>query len=244
VRLLLFTRGTIYTEPFNDAKPVDYRGYLVPEYFTATAYVIDSLGVKITNDNFKTFKTWSVKLLLRVTKAETLEVVRSSVLGARTYKGHAVFTTKQFNPADYAPVKASYLVAVSDNRPILISYAITAALQNHKPIKSKSGGTNWTLSDGRDIDEAELQVLGKSEVNKAYVRLDYAFYLEVARIYNEALLNGEKPIKTLEKTLGKSTKRVQAYVTYCRKLKPPLIAKTTQGKSSKVKKPTTKKGKK
>jgi len=241
VRELLKTRGKIFTDPYGEARPMKYRGYLIPEYFMATAYFIESYGVKITNDNFKTFKTWSVELLLRVTKAETLEIIRTSVLGAKAYNGHVVFTSEAFNPGNYAPVKASYLVALSDNRPILISYAITSALQDHEYKKTKSGGHSWTLWGGRDIPEAELQILAKSEKNKAYVRLDYSFYQEVARLYKEAIQLREKPIKSLEKTLGKSTKRVQAYVTKCRKL--GLIAPTTQGKSSKVRTPTTRKGK-
>jgi hypothetical protein len=71
MKKLLFDRA-IFTEPYGSGKPVNYRGYLVPEYFNANFYFYDNDGREVTPANAKSFKTWTLELLIRVTKAETL----------------------------------------------------------------------------------------------------------------------------------------------------------------------------
>lgn len=229
----------IATEPHGDGKPIKYRGFLVPEYFKAHFYFLDNDDRKVTSTNAKTFKTWKLEVLIRVTKAETLEIVQSSILGASAFRGHNIFTTHAFNPDNYGAVKAHYLVQVSENRPHILSYAITRAVQNHEYTKSSEGGHSWTLSGGRDLTEEELKKLAKLATNESYTRLTYSFYQEVARLYKEALENGESPIQSLMAQLDKSEKRVQAYATECRRL--GLLSKTTPGKVSTVRKPTKRK---
>lgn len=229
----------IETEPYGDGKPIKYRGYLVPEYFKAHFYFYDNDGRKITPANAKSFKTWSLEVLIRVTNAETLEIVQSSILGASAFRGHMVFTTKPFNPDNYDAVKAHYLVQVSENRPHILSYAITRAVQNHEYSKSSKGGHTWTLSGGRDLTEEQLKKIARQATNESYTRLTFSFYQEVARLYKEAVANGESPIQTLMAQLEKSEKRVQAYATECRRL--GLLSQTTPGKVSTVRKPTNRK---
>ncbi len=229
----------IFTEPYGLPKPMKYRGYLLPEYFKAHFYFFDNDNRKVTNANAKDFKTWTLELLVRVTKAETLEIVQSSILGARAHKGHVTFTTKAFNPDEYEPVKAHFQIQVSENRPLLLGFAITRALQNHEYTKTKDGRHSWTLSGGREFTEEELRKLAKQATNESYTRLTHSFYKEVARLYKEAVENGESPIQTLMVQLDKSEKRVQAYATECRRL--GLLSKTTAGKVSPVRKPTQRK---
>lgn len=234
----LYNRA-IFTEPYGEAKPVKYRGYLVPEYFKAHFYFCDNDDRPVTPANAKSFKTWTLELLVRVTKAETLEIVSSSILGASAYRGHVVFTSKAFNPNNYDAVKAHYQVQVSENRPLFLSYAITRAVQSHEYAKTKDGGNSWTLTGGRDLTEDELKLIAKQATNESYVRLTYSFYQEVAKLYKEAVENGESPIQTLMAQLDKSESRVQAYATECRRL--GLLSKTTPGKVSTARKPTSKK---
>jgi hypothetical protein len=106
----------IFTEPYGELKPVNYRGYLLPEYFKAFFYFFDNDTRTITATNAKDFKTWSLEILIRVTKAETLEIVQSSILGASAYRGHITATTKAFNPANYDPVKAHFQIQVKIGR--------------------------------------------------------------------------------------------------------------------------------
>ena len=240
MKKLLYDRA-IFTEPYGDSKPISYRGYLVPEYFYAHFYFFDNDGKVVNESNAKNFKTWTLELLVRVTKAETLEIVQSSILGASSYRGHIVASSEGFNPDKYDAVKAHYQNQVSENRPHLLSHAITRALQNHEYTKTKAGGHSWTLYGGRVITEDELRVLAKQATNESYTRLTYSFYQDVARLYKEAVEQGENPIQTLMAQLVKSEKRVQAYATECRRL--GLLGKTTPGKVSTVRKsPNRKKG--
>jgi hypothetical protein len=234
----LFDRA-VFTEPHGLGKPVNYRGYLVPEYFNANFYFYDNDGREVTPANAKSFKTWTLELLIRVTKAETLEIVNSSILGASAYRGHIVATSKAFNPDNYDAVKAHYLVQVSENRPHFLSYAITRAVQSHEYIKTPEGGHSWISPSGRKFTEKQLKALAKQATNESYVRLTYSFYQEVARLYKEAIASGESPIQTLMVQLNKSEKRVQAYATECRRL--GLLSKTTPGKVSTVRKTTKRK---
>jgi hypothetical protein len=240
MKKLLYDRA-IFTEPYGEGKPTKYRGYLVPEYFSAHFYFFDNDGRVLNESNAKNFKTWTLELLVRVTKAETLEIVQSSILGASAYRGHIVASSEGFNPNNYDAVKAHYQNQVSENRPRLLSHAITRALQNHEYTKTKTGGHSWTLSGGRVFTEDDLRVLAKQATNESYTRLTYSFYQEVARLYKEAVEQGENPIQTLIAQLDKSEKRVQAYATECRRL--GLLGKTTPGKVSTVRKtPNSKKG--
>ena len=234
----LYNRA-IFTQPYGDGKPVMYRGYQVPEYFTAHFYFYDNEGRVVNASNAKSFKTWTLELLVRITKAETLEIVQSSILGASAYRGHIVVSSESFNPKNYDAVKAHYQNQVSENRPLLLTFAITYALQNHEYTKTKTGGHSWTLSGGREFTEKELKALAKQASNESYTRLTYSFYQDVARLYKEAIEHGENPIQTLMAQLDKSEKRVQAYATECRRL--GLLSKTTPGKVSPVRTTTKRK---
>ena len=80
--------------------------------------------------------------------------------------------------------------------------------------------------------------------NSSYTKLDGSFYLTYAERYKALVLAGDKtPIKSMKEIYypEKSSKQVQAYATTCRRKK--LIPPAQQGKNSKIKKPTKKKGK-
>ncbi len=246
----------VVTEPCADAKPVKYQGHILPSYFMATFYFLDNGNVKVTEDNRKKFKrTWSVELLLRVTKAETVEVVKTSVfgsriypgltMGARTYQGLNIMTTTHFDPDEHGSIHAGHYLQLSDYRTRMTAMAVTTVIQSHAYKKTKTGGRfNWTIAEPVPKTEAELQALGKAVAKQSYTKLDLAFYKEVTRIYNEELEQNPKPkpIKALMQSLGKSEKRVQAYATQARRL-GLLNDSHPNRKVSKVKKPTTRKGK-
>ena len=233
----IHTRG-IYTQPAHTAKPIKFKGYLVPEYFTATFYIIDNDGIKVTPANAKQFKTWTIELLLRVTKAETVDVVEIKTLGSRTYKGHDVFTTKQFDPSDYGTVQARHFNQLQENRVRLISVAVQVAIQTNVYKKSKSGGHAWTIGDKVNITETELERINDEIVEFSYTKLDGTF----AERYRQLVTEGDKtPIKTLKNLYypDKSVKHVQSYATTCRK--KGLLPKAEQGKNSPIRKTTKRK---
>jgi hypothetical protein len=108
--------------------------------------------------------------------------------------------------------------------------------------KGKDGSHYWPLFSRVEVSEQDLQVLAKGTINKSYVRKDFAFYQEVARIYKEAVELGEHPNNYLMQKYGKEKTTVQGWTTECRRR--GLLSKAEKGKPSMSRKTTTKKGKK
>lgn len=227
---LLHTRG-IFTQPY-DATPVKFRDYLLPAYFTCTAYLIDNGGKRVTNDNFKTFKVWSIELLLRTSKNNVIEVIRTELLGARTFKGHDVFTTKSFDPSIYGSLKAKHYELAGQNRSRLMGYAVTVAISSSIYKRNADGGHSWTIGSRVDILEAELSKVMKLVENRSYVRLDDAFYKDFSEQYLQA---GKTPIVELSSShrFNKAPTTIQAYATEARRR--GYLPKTDPGKVSKPK---------
>ena len=230
---LLHTRG-IYTQP-NDATPVKFRDYLLPAYFTCTAYLIDNEGKKVTNDNFKTFKVWSIELLLRTSKNNVIEVIRTELLGARTFKGHDVITTKSFDPSIYGSLKSKHYDLAGQNRSRLMGYAVTVAIQSNIYKRNADGGHSWTIGSRVDISEAELSKVMKLVENRSYVRLDDAFYKDFSEQYLQAVAEGFSPIVELSQPhrFNKGRSTIQTYATEARRR--GYLPETDPGKVSKPK---------
>lgn len=233
----------VATDLYGDIKPAKYSGYEIPKQFIATFYIIDNDNVKVTNANFKKFNTWKVKLFVRITEKETVEVVKTEIYGANVYKGHTVFTTKEDNPFTYGTVQARHYTALRDNRPRLVSVAVQVALQSHKFTKKADGTYQVTVGDNVSIDGKELERINRAVTENSYDKLDDAHYRRVAEIYKQAVLNGDRPNNVLMLELNKERKTVQGYTKVCRDRGYLLPAKE-KGKASPVKKPkTTTKGK-
>jgi hypothetical protein len=237
----IHTRG-VYTQPTYTAKPMKFKGYVVPEYFTATFYILDNDGIKVTPNNFKRFKTWTVELLLRVTKSETVDIVEVKTLGAKSYKGHDLFTTKQFDPTGHETIQARHLNDLHHNRVRFISVAVQVAIQTSRYKKTKDGGHSWTLGDKIELAETELDRINDEIVKFSYTKLDGTFYETFAERYRKLVNEGDRtPIKTLKNLYypDKSAKHVQSYATTCRK--KGLLPPAPQGKNSPVRKTTKRK---
>jgi len=212
----VYIRG-VFTEAVPNARPIKFRTYQIPEYFSCTVYLFDSDGKKVTKVNEKKFKTWSVKLLIRVSTPDTLETITTTVYGASAYKGHVVasFGLDEFKElAKLSKVKPSYYKSVADNRARLLGWAITSAVQSLVYKKGKDGSHSWPIGSRRQVSETELQVLATGAINNSYLTLDDAFYKEVARIYKQAKADGEWPNEVLKQVYDRdSTKTVQGWTT-------------------------------
>ncbi len=236
---LLHTRG-IYTEPVT-ATPIKFREHVLPEFFTCTAYLIDNQGKKVTNENFKTFKVWSIELLLKASKGNHVEVIRTTILGSRKYSGHTLLTTKSFDPVGYGAVQVRHYDLARENRSRLMAYAVQVAITSNIYKKKKDGGHTWEIGGHKDVSEAELSAISKSVADSAYVRLDDAFY----RDFSEKYLLAEKatgtPIQELSHSEypGKDPKTIQRWATTARR--KGFLPKTSPGKASSS--TTRKKGK-
>ena len=231
----------VATDPYGEIKPVKYKGFDIPHQFTATFYLIDNDNVKVTERNFKTFKTWQLTLFIRVTKSETVEVVKSEILGASAYKGHDVFTTKEIDPFSYGTVQARHYTAVKDYRTRLVSVAVQCAVQSHRFTKKADGSYSVTIGDKIEFPEADLERLNTEVSEETYAKLDDAFYRRVADIYKKAVLEGDNPNNVLMQTLNKEKTTVQGYTKTCRDM--GLLSEAPKGKPSPVRKPPTKRKK-
>jgi len=240
----------VHTDAVQGSRPIKFKGYVVPEYFYCTVYLFDSDGKKVTKANDKNFKVWSVELLIKVTAPETLETISTTIKGASAYKGHVVAsfgvdTIKEFSKL--GKIKPSYYKSVADNRARIMGFVITSAVQSFKYKKQKDGSHYWPPFSRVEVPESELQVLAKGAVNNTYIKLDDAFYKEVARLYKQAVANGEWPNEVIKQAYGRdSTKTVQGWTAEA--YKRGLISDRDKGKVSTVKKTarksaTRKKGK-
>lgn len=228
---LLHTRG-IFTEPHTPLNPVKFRDHILPEFFTCTAYLIDNQGKKVTNDNFKTFKVWSIELFLKVSKGNHVEVIRTTILGSRKYGGHITLTTKSFDPVGYGAVQARHYEIATEYRSRLMAYAVQVAVQSNIYRKKKEGGGSWEIGGRKDITEAELSAIFKSVANSAYVRLDDAFYKDFSEKYLQAEKATGTPIQELLHTEypGKDRSTIQRWATTARR--KGFLPKTSPGKAS------------
>lgn len=245
----VYIRG-VHTDAVQGSRPIKFKNYVIPEYFYCTVYLFDSDGKKVTKANDKNFQVWSVELLIRVTAPETLETISTSIKGASAYKGHVVVSMgldpiKEFSKL--GKIKPSYYKSVADNRARIMGFVITSAVQSFKYKKQKDGSHYWPPFSRVEVPESELQVLAKGAVNNTYITLDDAFYKEVARLYKQAVANGEWPNEVIKQAYGRdSTKTVQRWTTEAHKR--GLISDKDKGKVSTVKKTarksaTRKKGK-
>lgn len=240
----VYIRG-VYTDAVQGSRPIKFKSYVIPEYFYCTVYLFDSDGKKVTKANAKSFKVWSVELLIKVTAPETLETISTTIKGASAHRGHVVASMgldeiKEFSKL--GKVKPSYYKSVADNRARIMGFVITSAVQSFKYKKQKDGSHYWPPFSRVEVPESELQVLAKGAINNTYIKLDDAFYKEVARLYKQAVANGEWPNEVIKQAYGRdSTKTVQGWTAVA--YKRGLISDRDKGKVSTVKKTARKSAK-
>jgi len=241
--VLLLRKNGVITQPIHTAKPIKFKGYIIPEYFIADFYFVDNDGINPKNDASR-FPTWSVQILFRTTKAETVDIVKIEVLGSKHITQYEVITTKSFNPEGYATIQARHLDELHLNRVRFISVAVQVIMQTSRYIKGKSGEHKWTILDRIEISEQELNRVAKEITEFSYTKLDGTFYQTFADRYRKLVLEGDKtPIKSLQSLYysDKSAKIVQSYATTCRK--KGLLPEAKQGKNSPIRKTKQTKGK-
>jgi predicted nucleic acid-binding protein len=135
------------------------------------------------------------------------------------------------------------LKVVEQYRFQLLELAIRLAIDYGEPtfMKSPDGDLQRVYLERKPLTESEVKKLLKEIDKKIRQKLTPEFLGEVARIYTEAGLRGERPIKAIEEFYKCSYRTAQDYATKARTLK--LLPETTPGKVT-VKKATKRREKK
>lgn len=229
-----------HCEALPNAKPIKYKGFVLPEYFNFTAYFRDTDGTIYKPEKLKTLKnlkTWSVQLLVRV-RPGSIEILTTTIRGVnKKYESHVLISPDDpLAPENFLPIKPIYYRIVSEHRPNLISYAITTAVQSLVFIKSDDGKRyEWPFGlSRRDLTEKELHALGRSEIDSNYKKRNQAFYEWIASEYEKAVSEGDRPNNRLQQLTGKKQRTVQGYFTEARNRQ--LLLDPEPGKVSPVRK--------
>jgi hypothetical protein len=233
----------VFTEPYTNGAPKKFMGRDIPELFTASFYIVDNDGIKVTKENGKRFKTIRYDLMLRVTEIGTIDVVRMEIEGAKPYQGHIIVTSKAYEPKEVGSVLPRHFSIFQTYRARFISIATLSILQTSQYKKTKGGGHSWTIGDKIEIPIADLEAINAFLTKPTYKKLDGTFYQEFAKLYRDLVSKGDRtPIKTLRDLYypEKTTKHIQSYATTCRKR--GLLPPAEQGRNSEVRKPRKKKG--
>jgi hypothetical protein len=125
----------------------------------------------------------------------------------------------------------------------LLELGIRLAIELGQPMKKKTPGGGWELFyvNREPFSESEIKKLLKDIDKKIRQKITPDFLAEVARIYTDAGIRGERPIKAIQEFYKCSYRTAQDYATKARELK--LLPETTPGKVT-VKKPRAGKEKK
>lgn len=124
----------------------------------------------------------------------------------------------------------------------LLELGIRLAIELGNPMKMKTPKGGWELVyvQREPFSESEIKKLLKDIDKKIRQKITPDFLAEVTRIYTNAGIRGERPIKAIEEFYKCSYRTAQDYATKARELK--LLPETTPGKVT-VKKPRARKGK-
>jgi len=125
----------------------------------------------------------------------------------------------------------------------LLELGIRLAVELGNPMKKQSPDGEWQLvyMPREPFTETEIKKLLKDIDKKIRQKITPDFLVEVARIYTDAGLRGERPIKAIEEFYKCSHRTAQDYATKAREQK--LLPETTPGKVT-VRKPRARKEKK
>lgn len=138
----------------------------------------------------------------------------------------------EFERLDPEPesVERWQLKVIEQYRFQLLELGIRLAIDRGEPtyMKTPDGENRRVYLNRNPLTEVEVKKLLKEIDKKIRQKLTPEFLGEVARIYTEAGLRGEKPIKAIEEFYKCSYRTAQDYATKARILK--LLPETTPGK--------------
>ena len=213
-------------------------------------------------------KTWSTYFTIRISELGTPKLLSVEVTGSRarhpkpitrtytkenlhelTDTSRGVWITKeeleefQKLQPEAESVERWQLKIIEQFRFQLLELGIRLAIELGNPMKQKSPDGEWQLvyMPREPFSESEIKKLLTDIDKKIRQKITPDFLAEVARIYTDAGIRGERPIKAIEEFYKCSYRTAQDYATKARQKK--LLPETTPGKVT-VKKPRARKDKK
>jgi hypothetical protein len=244
-----------HSEPGN-SEPTKFGEHVIAKNFTSLFKFRDGE------------KTWTAYFTIRISDFGTPKLLSVEVTGSkakhpkpltRTYtrdniheltdNSRGFWASKEeldeFARLDPEPesVERWQLKVIEQYRFQLLELGIRLAIYYGEPklMKSPDGEVRRVYLDRKPLTESEVKKLLKDIDKKIRQKLTPEFLGEVARIYTEAGLKGERPIKAIEENYKCSYRTAQDYATKARALK--LLPETTPGKVT-VKKTTKRREKK
>jgi hypothetical protein len=196
------------------------------------------LSVQVTGSRAKhpkpLVKTWDASNM-----DELIERFRSPGKLPPTWSEEQIEEFNRLQP-EADSVERWQLKIVEQFRFQLLELGIRLAIELGHPMKQKTPDGKWqVVYMPRDpFTEPEIKKLLKDIDKKIRQKITPDFLAEVARIYTEAGLRGERPIKAIEEFYKCSYRTAQDYATKAREQK--LLPETTPGKVT-VKKPRARK---
>lgn len=215
-------------------------------------------------------KTWDIKFSICITEEGTPVLMSVQVNGSFAVSVDFKIT-QDFNKQDpdkFKPVKAMYsqesvkpitnpnkresvqrwqLKVAEQYRFQLLEIALLLAVTNLKRMEEK--GEVWWRFEEQPFSMDSINKLRKSIATKIRQKITPEFLKEIAEIYSEATLRGERPIQAIQERFNCPHRTAQDYATKARAI--GFLPHTSPGKvtvkkpkSTKTKKPTVRKEKK
>jgi hypothetical protein len=130
------------------------------------------------------------------------------------------------NPNNRESVQRWQLKIAEQYRFQLLEIALLLAVTNLK--RMEENGVAWWRFEQQPFSMVEINKLRKSIATKIRQKITPDFLKGVARIYTEAALRGEKPIKAVQETYDCSYRTAQDYAIKAREI--GLLPETSPGK--------------
>jgi hypothetical protein len=231
-----------YAEP-GDSEPTKFGDYVIAKNFVAVFRFRDEE------------KVWVAIFTVRISELGTPKLLKIEVTGSRakhpkplmkTYTRENLHELLNNTPGRFASkeeldeferlapepesVERWQLKVIEQYRFQLLELGIRLAIDRGEPtyMKTPDGEKRRVYLNRDPLTEFEVKKLLKEIDKKIRQKLTPEFLGEVARIYTEAGLRSEKPIKAIEEFYKCSYRTAQDYATKARILK--LLPETTPGK--------------
>jgi len=222
----------VSTSPLS-AKVSKVAGVDVPSEFICNLLVVSDEGRTIHHKLIEEHPTFSVSMIIRVTKSGKPEMTNVEVRGDTHRRSVPMgLEFRESHLVDTKPLTPWQLRFVADYRGLLMKRAIYEVAERWTfTKKEKKVSWHYPITSDKKLKDAEVLRLRKSVESKINEKINDDFLEEVARRYLAHQKSGLDPIKELENDYpDRSHRTIQRWASKARDL--GFLSKTTPGKVS------------